>query len=106
VVEPELELRGPPRRRPSRSFSWDVWGRVKKERGQKEGRMDVLQDRVGEQVEVVVSSTRSSYKGTLTSVGDGGLLLRTSEGDKRSEAYHYYPWYSVPYVSFPVDLPK
>ena len=68
--------------------------------------MDALQGRVGEQVEVVVSSTRSSYTGTLASVDDGGLLLRISEGDKRSEAYHFYPWYSVLYVSFPVDLPK
>jgi hypothetical protein len=68
--------------------------------------MDALQGRVGEEVEIVVSSTRSSYKGTLTSVDDGGLLLRISEGDTRSEAYHFYPWYSVLYVSFPVDLPK
>jgi hypothetical protein len=68
--------------------------------------MDALQSRVGEQVEVVVSSTRSSYKGTLTSVDDGGLLLRITEGDNRSEAYHFYPWYSVLFVSFPVDLPK
>jgi hypothetical protein len=68
--------------------------------------MDVLQGRVGEQVEIVVSSTRSSYKGKLTSVDDAGLLLRISEGDKRSEVYHFYPWYSVLYVSFPVDLPK
>ena len=68
--------------------------------------MDVLKSRIGERVEVVVSSTRSSYTGTLTSVDDGGLLLRISEGDTRSEAYHFYPWYSVLYVSFPVDLPK
>jgi hypothetical protein len=68
--------------------------------------MDALQGRVGEQVEIVVSSTRSSYKGTLTSVDNGGLLLRINEGDNRSEAYHFYPWYSVLYVSFPVDLPK
>jgi hypothetical protein len=68
--------------------------------------MDALQGRVGEQVEIVVSSTRSSYKGTLTSVDNGGLLLRINEGDNRSEAFHFYPWYSVLYVSFPVDLPK
>jgi len=68
--------------------------------------MDALQGRVGEQVEIVVSSTRSSYTGTLASVDDGGLLLRISEGDTRSEAYHFYPWYSVLYVSCPVDLPK
>ena len=68
--------------------------------------MDVLAGRVGEQVEVVVSSTRSSYTGTLASVDGGGLLLRITEGDKRSEAYHFSPWYSVLYVSFPVDLPK
>jgi len=66
--------------------------------------MDLLEGRVGEQVEVVVSSTRSSYTGTLVGVDDRGLLLRITEGDNRSEAYHFYPWYSVLFVSFPVDL--
>jgi hypothetical protein len=68
--------------------------------------MDLLESRVGEQVEVVVSSTRSSYTGTLTTVDGRGLVLRIAEGDNRSEAYHFYPWYSVLYVSFPVDLPE
>jgi hypothetical protein len=70
----------------------------------KERHMDLLEGRVGEQVEVVVSSTRSSYTGTLTRVDDRGLVLRITEGDNRSEAYHFYPWYSVLFVSFPVDL--
>jgi translation initiation factor 6 (eIF-6) len=74
--------------------------------GPEEGHMDELESRIGEQVEVVVSSMRSSYIGTLTRVDDQGLLLRVSVGDKRSEAYHFYPWYSVLFVSFPVDLPK
>lgn len=68
--------------------------------------MDLLESRVGEQVEVTVSSTRSSHKGTLTRVDDRGLLLRITEGDSRSEAYHFYPWYSVLFVSFAVDLPE
>jgi hypothetical protein len=68
--------------------------------------MDLLESRVGEQVEVVVSSTRSSYTGTLTRVDDRGLLLRITEGEDPSEVYHFYPWYSVLFVSFPVDLPQ
>jgi hypothetical protein len=68
--------------------------------------MDVLEGRVGEQVEVVVSPTRSSYSGTLAKVDDKGLLLRVTEGDNSSEVYHFYPWFSVLWVSFPVDHPE
>jgi hypothetical protein len=68
--------------------------------------MDLLEGRVGEEIEVVVSSTRSSYSGTLIKVDDKGLVLRVTEGDNRSEAYHFYPWFSVMWVSFPVDLPE
>jgi hypothetical protein len=68
--------------------------------------MNLLEGRVGEQVEVVVSSTRSSYTGTLMGVDDRGLVLRITEGEDPSEVYHFYPWYSVLYVSFPVDLPE
>ena len=68
--------------------------------------MDLLEGRVGEQIEVVVSSTRSSYSGTLIKVDDTGLVLRVTEGGNRSEAYHFYPWFSVLWVSFPVDVPE
>jgi hypothetical protein len=68
--------------------------------------MELLEGRVGEQIEVVVSSTRSSYRGTLIKVDDKGLVLHVTEEDNRSEAYHFYPWFSVLWVSFPVDLPE
>ena len=81
--------------------------RARREPGEPgESHMDLLEGRVGDQVEVVVTSTRSSYSGTLIKVDDKGLVLHVTEGDNRSEAYHFYPWYSVLWVSFPVDPPE